>query len=206
MAEQPTSIWRDRDAWASVVKAGRIGAAGEPGINVVIPSNLQLATLIATSQASGLQRLTSQLIGLDPPQTPSAVLTYTHGLIWSGPDQWLLIARQREGFSDLLGLLSCEVAVSDQSHARAALCVSGPRAREVLTKGAMIDLHPKVFPVGATALTSFAHIGVQLWRRKDGADGPVFEILVPRSMTGSFWAWFATSAAEFGCCVALARS
>ncbi|MCK1496710.1 sarcosine oxidase subunit gamma family protein [Bradyrhizobium sp. 188] len=173
---------------------------------MVIPATLQLATLIATSHASGLQRLTSQLIGLHPPQTASAVLTYTHGLVWSGPDQWLLIARQREGFSDLLRLLSDEVAVSDQSHARAAMCVSGPRAREVLAKGAMIDLHPKVFPVGATALTSFAHIGVQLWRRQDGADGPVFEILVPRSMTGSYWSWFAASAAEFGCRVALPRS
>ncbi|WP_438746080.1 sarcosine oxidase subunit gamma [Bradyrhizobium sp. U531] len=175
-------------------------------MNVVIPNNLQLATLIATPQVSGLQRLTSQLIGLNPPQTPSAVLTYTHGLIWSGPDQWLLIARQREGFSDLLELLSGEAAVSDQSHARAALCVSGPRAREVLAKGAMIDLHPKVFPIGATALTSFAHIGVQLWRGKDGADGPVYEMLVPRSMAGSFWAWFAASAVEFGCHVTLPRS
>ena len=69
----------------------------------------------------------------------------------------------------------------------------------------MVDLHPSVFPVGATSLTSFAQIGVQLWRTEDGPDGAVFEILVARSMAGSFWSWFAASAAEFGCRVTIGR-
>lgn len=206
MAEHATSIWRPRDAWVGIVKVGQIGAAGDPGVTVLLPGNLQVATLIATSDSTGLQRLTKRLIGLDLPQTPSVALTDTHGLVWSGPDQWLLLARQRMGFSDLVRLLSGEAALSDQSHARAALCVSGSRAREVLAKGAMIDLHPEEFPVGATALTAIAHIGVQLWRTKDGPNGPAFEILVPRSMAGSFWSWFAASAAEFGCRVSVCRS
>ncbi|WP_458151488.1 sarcosine oxidase subunit gamma [Bradyrhizobium sp. UFLA05-109] len=124
-------------------------------------------------------------------------------MAWSGPDHWLLLARHRAGFSDLLASLSDKAAVSDQSHARAALRVSGTRVREVLAKGAMIDLHSSVFSVDATALTSFAHIGVQLWRTEDGPDGAVFEILVARSMAGSFWSWLAASAAEFGYRVAI---
>ncbi|MBV9533483.1 MAG: hypothetical protein JO283_21070 [Bradyrhizobium sp.] len=32
----------------------------------------------------------------------------------------------------------------------------------------MVDLQASVFPVGASALTSFAHIGVQLWRSWTG--------------------------------------
>lgn len=206
MAEEATSIWRPRDPWAGIITAGQIGAAGAPGVTVLVSSNLLLATLIAKPEAAGLGRLANRLIGLDLPRTSSVALTATHGLIWSGPDQWLLIARQRAGFSDLLGFFSDQAAVSDQSHARAALCVSGARVREVLAKGAMIDLHPKVFPVGATALTSFAHIGVQLWRAKDGPDGPVFEILAPRSMAGSFWSWFSASASEFGCRITIAQT
>lgn len=206
MPEQANSMWRPRDGWAGIINAEQIGAEGEAGVTLQISDNLQLATLITGSDSSGLQRLTKQLIGLDLPQTSSAALTATHGLVWSGPDQWLLVARQSAGFSDLLGLLSGEAAVSDQSHARAAITVSGTRVREVLAKGAMIDLHSKVFPVGATALTSFAHINVQLWRTKDGPDGPVFEILVPRSMAGSFWSWFAASAAEFGCRISTYRN
>ncbi|WP_407175663.1 sarcosine oxidase subunit gamma [Bradyrhizobium sp. STM 3562] len=205
MVEQTIPTWCARNAWAGIVTAGRIGAAGEPGVTVLIPMDLQLATLIAKPEATGLRRLAKQLIDLDLPQASSVALTARHGLIWSGPEQWLLLARQRAGFSDLLSFFSDQAAVSDQSHARAALCVSGARAREVLAKGAMIDLHPKVFPVGAAALTSFAHIFVQLWRTEDGPDGPVFEILAPRSMAGSFWSWFAASASEFGCHIRISQ-
>ncbi|MCS3765955.1 MULTISPECIES: sarcosine oxidase subunit gamma [Bradyrhizobium] len=206
MPEQVTSMWRSRDCWAGIINAEQIGADGEAGVTLLISNDLQLATLITRPDSSGLQRLTKQLIGLDLPQTSSAALTPTHGLVWSGPDQWLLIARQRAGFSDLLGLLSAEAAVSDQSHARAAMTVSGKRVREVLAKGSMVDLHSKVFPVGATVLTSFAHVNVQLWRTEDGSDGPVFEILVPRSMAGSFWSWFVASVAEFGCRISTCRN
>jgi sarcosine oxidase subunit gamma len=205
MVEQATSIWRPRSVWAGIAEAGQIGVAGRPGVTALTLSDLALATLIAPADSAELQRATNRLIGLDLPRTPRVALSSTHGLAWAGPDQWLLIARQRAGFSDLLASLSKEAAVSDQSHARAVLRVSGERVREVLAKGSMVDLHGSVFPVGATALTSFAHIGVQLWRIDDGPEGAVFEILVARSMAGSFWSWFSASAAEFGCSVGIGR-
>ena len=205
MAEHATIVWRPRDAWLGIAEAGQIGAAGKPGVSVLTLGDMGFATLIAGAGSADLERTTKRLIGLDLPRTPSAVLSGMHGLVWAGPDQWLLIARQRAGLSDLLASLSADAAVSDQSHARAALRVSGARAREVLAKGSMVDLHPSVFPVGATAQTSFAQIGVQLWRTEDGPDGGVFEILVARSMAGSFWSWFAASAAEFGCRVTIGR-
>ncbi|WGR93418.1 sarcosine oxidase subunit gamma [Bradyrhizobium sp. ISRA443] len=203
MPEQATSIWRTRDAWAGIAEAGQIGTAGKSGVTASTLGNLGLATLIAAGDSADLDRATKRLIGLDLPRGPSAALSSTHGLVWSGPDQWLLVAGQRAGFPDLLASLSDHAAVSDQSHARAVLRVSGARVREILAKGSMVDLHSSAFPVGATALTSFAHVGLQLWRTEDGPDGAVFEILVPRSMARSFWSWFAASAAEFGCRVAI---
>ena len=205
MAEQATPIWRPRDAWAGVAEAGQIGATGKPGVTALLLGDMGFATLIAAPGSVGLERAAKRLIGLDLPRTPSTTLSDTHGLIWAGPDQWLLMARQRSGFSELLASLSADAAVSDQSHARATLRVSGARVREALAKGSMVDLHPSVFPVGAAALTSFAHVGVQLWRTEDGPDGAIFEILVARSMAGSFWSWFAASVAEFGCRVTVER-
>jgi methylglutamate dehydrogenase subunit D len=205
MAEYATSGWRPRDAWLCIAEAGQIGATGKPGVSVLTLDDMGFATLIVGAGSADLGRATKRLIGLDLPRTPSAVLSSMHGLVWAGPDQWLLVARQRAGFSDLLASLSADAAVSDQSHARAALRVSGARVREVLAKGSMVDLHSSVFPVGSTALTSLAQIGVQLWRSEDGPDGAVFEILVARSMAGSFWSWFAASAAEFGCSVTIGR-
>ena len=198
MAEQTTSIWHPRDAWAGIAEAGQIGATGKPGVIASTLDGMGFATVIAPGSAD-LEGATKRLIDLGLPRTPSAVWSRTHGLIWAGPDQWLLVARHRAGFSGLLASLSADAAISDQSHARAALRVSGARAREVLAKGSIVDLHPSVIPVGTTALTSFAHIGVQLWRTEDGPEGVVFEILAARSMAGSFWSWFAASVAEFGC-------
>ncbi|MBR3189984.1 sarcosine oxidase subunit gamma family protein, partial [Bosea sp. (in: a-proteobacteria)] len=139
------------------------------------------------------------------PTTPKIASGAAHDAIWSGPDQWLLRAATRDGFGSLLEALAAQAAVSDQSDARAALRLSGPRVRDVLAKGVMLDLHPTAFGVGDTALTSVAYIGVHLWRLADGPDGSVFEIMVARSMVGSFWSWFAASAAEFGCRVATGR-
>ncbi|MHB0773024.1 sarcosine oxidase subunit gamma [Bradyrhizobium sp. 1.29L] len=206
MAEQPTSVWRPCGAWAGVAKAGQFGDLGKAGVTTFILDNMGFATLIAKAKSADLDRATQRLLGLDLPGAGSAVLSSTHGVVWSGPDQWLLLARQRAAFSDLLALFSDHAAVSDQSHARAALRVSGEKARNVLEKGAMVDLHPAAFPIGATALTSFAHVGVQLWRGEDGPNGAVFEILVPRSMASSFWSWFTASAAEFGCRVMAGRA
>ena len=205
MAEQTTSIWPRRDAWAGIAEVGQIGASGKPGITALTLDNMGFATLIAATGSADLERAIKRLIGLDLPRTPSISSSSTHSVAWARPDQWLLIARQRAGFPDLLASLSDDAAVSDQSHAIAALRLSGARVQEVLAKGSMVDLHASVFPVGASALTSFAHVGVQLWRTDDKPDGAVFEILVARSMAGSFWSWFTASAAEFGCAVTIGR-
>lgn len=205
MAEQLTSIWRPRSCWAGIAQTGFLGASRAPGVNVLTLDGLGLATLIASASSPGLECATKRLLGLDLPRSPSVVLSATHGLVCSGPDQWLLLARKRAGFPDLLSSLSAHAAVIDQSHARAALRLSGERVREVLSKGSMVDIHPSAFPVGAAASTSFAHIGVQFWRTEDGPDGAVFEFLVARSMAGSFWSWFAASATEFGCRVTTDR-
>jgi methylglutamate dehydrogenase subunit D len=205
MPETTSSIWASRSPWANIAEAGRIGATGSAGVTALTLEGLGLATLIAAPGTTGLERAVKQLIDIELPQTPLAALSSTHGVIWTGPGKWLLLARQREGFSKLLSSLSADAAVADQSHACAALRLSGPRVREVLAKGSMVDLHPSSFPVQAIALTSFAHIGVQIWRAEDGPDGAVFEILVARSLAGSFWSWFIASAAEYGCDVATGR-
>ncbi|WP_352503887.1 sarcosine oxidase subunit gamma family protein [Mesorhizobium sp. M0012] len=198
MAKQSTSIWRTQSAWAGLADTGRFGASGAPGVTVLTLEGLGFASLIENPNSAALERATKRLLDVDLPREASVVLSDTHGFVWSGPDRWLLLTRNRARFPELLASLSADAAVSDQSHAWAALRLSGRRIREVLAKGSMIDVHPSVFPVGAAALTNFAHIGVQFWRIEDGPDGAAFEILVPRSMTRSFWSWFAASAAEFG--------
>lgn len=206
MAETATS-WAPRSAWAGIAQAGQIGVAGAAGVTATLLDGFGLATLIAAPGGTlTLSQLVESRIGITLPTTPKIVPGASHDAIWSGPDQWLLRASTREGFGSLLEALSAQAAVSDQSDARAAMRLTGPRVRDILAKGVMLDLHPSTFVVGDTALTSIAHIGVHLWRLADGPDGSVFEIMVARSMVGSFWSWFAASAAEFGCQVSIDRS
>ncbi|QEL21611.1 sarcosine oxidase subunit gamma [Bosea sp. F3-2] len=202
MAETATS-WVPRGVWASVAQPGSFGRRGEAGIVATLLDSFGLATLIAgPGTTAALSQAVKCRLGVVLPWTPRIVQAAAHDVVWAGPGQWLLRADLRDGFAGLLGELSAHAAVSDQSDARAAFRLSGPRVRDVLAKGMMLDLHPAAFAVGDTALTSVAYIGVQLWRLADGPDGPVFEIMVARSMAGSFWSWFAASAAEFGCHVA----
>ncbi len=202
MAETAT-LWKPRGAWAGIVQAGRFGAEGEAGVTVLMRDGLGIATLIVgPNGGAALAAAIRERFGVDLPQGPAAVSSGADQAIWSGPEQWLLIGDRRAGFSDALAGLANLAAVSDQSDSRAVLSLSGPRVRDLLAKGCMIDLHPAAFPAGAAALTSIAHMPVALWRSADGADGPVFEIMAPRSMAGSFWSWLSASAAEFGCVVA----
>jgi sarcosine oxidase subunit gamma len=116
-------------------------------------------------------------------------------LIWAGPQQWLAISEDRAAPERLARALEGLAAVSDQSDGRAVLRLSGPKLRDTMAKGCPVDLHPRAFRPGDTALTAIAHIGVQLWQLDEA---PTFEIAVFRSMAGSFWRWLSGSAAEFG--------
>lgn len=205
MAESVTS-WAPRSAWAGIAQPGPFGAQGEAGIVVTGLGGFGLASVIAAPGGSAaLSRTFETRLGLALPTAPRIVRGPAHDAIWAGPDQWLLRAASRDGFAGLLDELSAHAALSDQSDARAALRITGPRVRDVLAKGVMLDMHPDVFTVGDAALTNVAYIGIHLWRLEDTSEGPAFEITVPRSMAGSFWSWFVASASEFGCRVASGR-
>ncbi len=210
MAELATTglatTWKPSGAWSGILTEGRQGAAGASGVTVTVREGLGIASIIAgEDDTSALGNAIKSRFGLDLPTTPLATMSDTHSLLWAGPAQWLLVGGSRTGFTEDIATLSGLAAVAEQSDGRAVLRLSGAMVRRALAKGCMIDLHPAGFPMGMTALTSIAYIGVQLWRAADGPDGSVFEIMVPRSMAGSFWSWFSASAAEFGCVITTGR-
>jgi sarcosine oxidase subunit gamma len=197
------AVWTPCPAWDGIAAPCRFGAEGA-GVAVTLHERLGIASIVAP--AGGDEAVAEALkgFGLDLPRKPGAVRADGRTLVWSGPGQWLLVSDGSGGFADTLAVLAPHAAVADQSQSRAALRIGGPQARLALAKGCMLDLHDSAFPPGFAALTGIAHIGVQLWRAADApASGEAaFEILVPRSMAGSFWSWLSASVAEFGCAVA----
>ena len=73
------------------------------------------------------------------------------------------------------------------------LRLSGDGARQLLQRGAAIDLHPSVFAAGGGAVTMIAHVGVIFWQVDDR---PTYDIATFRSYADNFRHWLDESAAS----------
>lgn len=192
-----------RSALASVRHVGRHGrTGGEAGVRVRERVNFAVASIAARKgQAAALAAKIKSRTGLELPASPRIVTADHLSFAWSGPQQWLAMADGEDGAAfaadlarDLAGLAS----VTDQTDGRVVLQLSGPRVRDTLAKGCMLDLHEKVFSVGDTAVVPIATLSGQVTRT--GTDS--FEIAVMRSFALNLWHWLESSAAEYGLDVA----
>ena len=116
---------------------------------------------------------------------------------WAGPDQYFVVAETRgEGalYREVKAALAGIASVSDQSHGRVIIRISGPKVLAVLAKGTPVDLYPDEFSVGKSALTQMAHVGVHLTRVGEDA----YDLAVFRGFAESFWEWITEQAEEFG--------
>lgn len=130
------------------------------------------------------------------PTAPRVAESPTLSVIWGGIDRWLVRGKtDRDLEGELRSKLGKFASLSDQSDGRTILQIGGPAVRRVLAKGIPIDLHPRVFKSGDTAVTLCGHIGVQLWQVDDS---PSYDLAVFRSLSESLWHWLEASSAEVG--------
>jgi len=197
--------WDVRSPLDRALVAGRHGAPGEAGVSLTEIRNFDLVQVMARrGKAADMATAAKARFGVAAPDTPQAVQASDAALIWSGPDQFLVLSK---GGKHAMGVLSqayaSSASLSDQSHARALISISGAKARPMLAKLSSIDLHPAAFPVGAAAATSIDHTSVTLWRGGDRADGQaVFNVLVFATFAESLWHTMLDSAAEYGVTIA----
>ncbi len=189
-------------ALAGVAAAGqRLGRrAGPAGVTVAEVTGLGIASLaVRSGQADALQERIRTALGLDLPGQGKSVASDGARALWTGPGQWLIqFSGGRQRVAALARDLEGLAAVVDQSDSRAVLEVNGRHVREALAKGLMIDLHPRAFAVGDTAVTLAGHVGVQVTLLDDR---PAFQLTVARSYSLSLWEWLITAAATFGIAV-----
>jgi sarcosine oxidase subunit gamma len=120
-----------------------------------------------------------------------------HRVLCHGPADWLVVAESPSAalLAEFQRLVQgSTLQVSDQSQGLAALQVSGSRARELLTKGCCLDLHPRVFPPGACARTRLAHVPVIV---DAAADADMLTCYVGRSYLDYLRNWLDDAAVEF---------
>jgi sarcosine oxidase, subunit gamma len=116
--------------------------------------------------------------------------------LWLGPDEWLVLGPPKAGeeiVSELeRALAGVSSSVIDVSANRVALEISGPRAKETLSKGCSLDLDPRGgWAVGRCAQTLLARVPVILQERAETTG-----ILVRPSFAEYLVDWLIDAAAQ----------
>jgi len=179
------------------LRRGRHGKTDGAGIKLRLVTSRALVSVIARrDKAQPLAAAVKQSFGVDLPVKPQLAPGKSMSFLWSGHQQWLATAGQRDDFlSTLRAELGALAAVSDQSDSRALLELSGPGARHTLAKLVPIDLHPCAFRPNDTALTLVGHVAGQITQLDDA---PTYELMAPRSFAESFCHDVLAAGAEFG--------
>lgn len=202
MSDTDTFPARSPLADAPSAAEGPGAGGGGAGVTAVIRDGVGLATVVARRGASdALNQRTRERFGIDLPQGPHRSAATGAVFVGTGPGSWLALA-ERDGHdfaARLMSELDGVASVSDQSDGYTMIRLSGANVRDALAKLIPIDVHPLAFEVGDVASTVASHIGVTVWRLPDGPDSaPLFEVLLFRSLTRSFWHALAEAAGEYG--------
>jgi sarcosine oxidase subunit gamma len=177
---------------AAVTRSSR-GALRLAELPFLAQVNVRLDAKSPAADAVGLA------LGLQLPLEPNTVV---HAgdvtAVWLGPDEWLLVGRAGTE-RDLEGRIRSAagdepVAVTDVSAQRTTLLVAGPRARDLLSHGCALDLHPRAFGPGRCAQTTLARAQVVLVARDESRAG--FWVLVRSSFAGYLVDWLLDAAVE----------
>lgn len=133
---------------------------------------------------------------------PLVANTVTEGeytVYWLGPDEFQItcpigsVTNLCERLA--IALSGVHFAVNDLSGGQVALELQGEAVPLVLAKGCTLDLHQRVFPVGACAQSGLGKANVLIVnRRKPGQ----YDVMVRRSFSDYLIKWLLNAADEYG--------
>ncbi len=147
------------------------------------------ADLAAEATAAAVQ----SAVGLVPPKTREIKIGKKGSVAWMSPDELLLICDHDKAPALVAGL---EQALAGQQHlaadvsdARALFRIEGRGAREVLAKGAPVDLAPGAFAPGEIRRTRLGQVAAAFWMTGEDA----FELICFRSVAEFVETWLQTA-------------
>ena len=183
----PEAMLEPRQPFAAVAPAeGELTLAG--GVLLRCVSNRACISVLARrGRAEALRAAAHAAFALELPQRPHLARGDLVSLLWAGRDAWTAFAGKLEPVdleAQLRAAFGDTCSLVDQSDSRSSVELSGGQARTMLSRLVPVDLHPRAFAVGATALTLIGTINGQV-TLLDAA--PTFELTVSRAYAGSFW-------------------
>lgn len=136
-------------------------------------------------------------VGITVPDQRQISGNTANGLAWMSPDELLLLRSGKINVPALVKEVAASISgaslVVDVSHARALFSLSGEGSREVLAKGAPIDLSKASFKVGDFRRTRMGQVAVAFWLE----DGEVeqFTLICFASVAEFMDEWLTTASA-----------
>jgi sarcosine oxidase subunit gamma len=174
------------------------GAVAEDGLACRIEEigPLGMITLRGDFSSAALQKAAAAIGGAGLPATRKITRNGDRGLAWMSPDELMIFCPRAEVASALASLAETmkgeHYQAVDVSDARAVLRLTGPAAREVLAKGAPVDLSRAVFVEGDFRRTRLGQVAVGFGQVKN--DPEVFELICFRSVAPFVFEWLKTAA------------
>lgn len=147
------------------------------------------------SEATALEAIAA-VTGLNLDASPgTGAATPTKSAFGFAPGRWLVIDQAEGAGAELDAAMTSETGtVTDLSHGRTVIRVSGPGAERVLSKLFAIDFSAGAFPVSSGKATAHHEIFAQIQRTGESQ----FDLAVFRSFARSFWKTLCHLAEETG--------
>ena len=172
------------------------GAEFDGAVRVAEAGLRGMITLRGDFGSVAFKNAATGVAGVDFPGVREVKVTGDRGLAWMSPDELLVMVPYGEAEAavatmseTLAGSHFLAVNVSD---ARAVFRIEGPGAREVLAKGAPVDLSPAAFGPGEIRRTRLGQVAAAFWMTGEDA----FELVCFRSVAGYMFDWLSVAAAE----------
>ena len=177
-----------------------VGAPAEAGVYLSEQAFMGHINLRGEPSNAAFLKAVADALGVALPLNPNTVAEGPNiTALWLGPSEWLLITspdREPEIASTLRNALEdIFSAVTDVSGGQTIINIRGKHARDVLTKGCTLDLHPRAFGPGQCAQTNIAKATATI-RQLD--ESPAYDIMVRRSFADYLARWLQDAALEYG--------
>jgi len=189
-----------RSALFEIYRTGEFGdlVKGKAGVSICERHALSIIQVAAWKDQTDAVIATIEVAaGIKPSAEPcSAISSEDISAIWLGPARWLIVEKETRDLHAVIGadVTADMAAITDQSHSRCVLRLSGPQCRNVLRKGTTLDMDPGHFAPGDARTTSLFHMNALI----HCLDDETFDIYVARSFGQSFYEVITHAAAEYG--------
>ncbi|MFQ5623553.1 MAG: sarcosine oxidase subunit gamma [Paracoccaceae bacterium] len=170
------------------------GAKNEGEVAVEEAGLRGMVTLRGDLDSEAIALALKDATGLPVPAQRQIVGGDGRAVAWMSPDELLIMVPHPEA-PGIVGRLSAALSgehhlALDVSDARAVFSIHGKGAREVLAKGAPVDLSPAGFARGEVRRTRVGQIAAAFWL----VDEDHFELVCFRSVAGFMFEWLKTAA------------